>query len=443
VFQAPRSFLAQDASLYDVICLPLTDAYRPVTSGAYSLAENYILTVEACEAMLARLAPDGILVITRWLQTPPSESLRLIATVSEALQRRGAPPAASLVAYRGIQTITLLARPAGWPPDSLSRLRDFTVSRRYDLVWAPDIEPEETNRFNRLPAAEDYEALRSLWAARDPRAFYTAYPYAIDPPTDNRPFFFHFFRWRQTPAVLATLGRTWQPFGGSGYLVLLALLALVTLLSAGLVAAPLLARRMTPAGRRVPRLRALAYFALLGVAYVSVEIPLIQRWILVAGHPTYAFAAAVLTLLLFSGLGSLAARARWLPTQVIFGALLALGTATALGGGRLIEVTLGWAPAARLAILIASAAPLATLMGLPFPLGLAWLEQHAPAIIPWAWAINGCASVIASVLAAIAALGYGFTAVMFAGVIAYALAWLALWLPDYRFIKSGISFRQS
>src|SRR5512135_1096507 len=99
--------MRQDRGRYDVVFMPLTDAYRPVSSGAYSLVEAYLLTTEAFEAALARTAPDGLFVATRWLQTPPSESLRLIATLAEALRRRGvARPDQALAAFRGIQTMT-------------------------------------------------------------------------------------------------------------------------------------------------------------------------------------------------------------------------------------------------------------------------------------------------------------------------------------------------
>ena len=65
-------------------------------------------------------------------------------------------------------------------------------------------------------------------------------------------------------------------------------------------------------------------------------------------------------------------------------------------------------------------------MGTAFPGGLAWLEARAPGLIPWAWAINGCASVLASILAAMIALSAGFSWVLVAAALAYAGAWLAL-----------------
>ncbi|MBM4457505.1 MAG: hypothetical protein FJ011_07025 [Chloroflexi bacterium] len=448
-----RVVLRRTQESYDVVYLPLTVPYRPVTSGAYSLAETYGLTREMFEDALGRLAPAGVLAVTRWLQTPPSESVRLMATLIEALERRGVSrPADALVAYRGIQTITVLARPDGWPAEDLEQVRQFTESRRYDLVWAPDVRPDELNRFNRLPAVADHEATVELLDAAQRSEFYRRYPYAVAPATDDRPFFFHFFRWGQTRQTLALLGRTWQPFGGSGYFVLFALLALALVLSIGLIVAPLAVSRTVthatasaagdetghvPGTSEVPGTwgetrsisRPLLYFGLLGVAFLFVEIPLIQRWILAFGHATYAFAVVVFAVLVGAGAGSLAAHASWLPRRAVFPALIFLIVLTILGGPQLVRIALGWPLAGRVALAVASLAPLAFLMGLPFPLGLAWAEARRPAaasLIPWAWAVNGCASVIAAVLAAILALSFGFTAVLWLGAIGYAAAGVIL-----------------
>jgi hypothetical protein len=488
VDEPSRVVLRRMQESYDVVYLPLTAPYRPVTSGAYSLAETYGLTREMFEDALGRLTPAGVLAVTRWLQTPPSESVRLMATLIEALERRGVSrPGDALVAYRGIQTITVLARPDGWSAEDLAQVRQFTESRRYDLVWAPDVRPDELNRFNRLPALADHEAARELLDSAQRFEFYRRYPYAVAPVTDDRPFFFHFFRWGQTRQTLALLGRTWQPFGGSGYFVLFALLALALVLSIGLIVAPLavfrtvlkdadaIARagrdasaqpscgtadeKLTPrrqdaeAVRRTQRSLApfaslreasraisrtdtaagigwpLLYFGLLGVAFLFVEIPLIQRWILAFGHATYAFAVVVFAVLVGAGAGSLAARASWLPRRAVFLALVLLTVLTILVGPQIVRLALGWPLAGRVALAVASLTPLALLMGLPFPLGLAWAEARWPAaanLIPWAWAVNGCASVIAAVLAAILALSFGFTAVLWLGAIGYAAAGVIL-----------------
>ncbi|HXF61411.1 MAG TPA: hypothetical protein VNK95_07330, partial [Caldilineaceae bacterium] len=430
VFETGRVFAQRDRGRYDLVVLPLTDPYQPVTSGAYSLAETYNLTVEAFRAMLARLGPDGMLVVTRWWQLPPSESVRLAATLAEALAQREpvaqsavAPPDQALVIYRGIQTFTALVQPDGWSAAELAEVRRWLEAQRFDLVWAPDIRPDEVNRFNRLPEPVDYTTTAEALTG-DRQALYRDYPFAVAPARDDHPFFHHYFRWRQTPEVLATLGRTWQPFGGSGYFLLLALLALVVVLSAGLILAPLALMRPRPPARAAP-LRILLYFGCMGLAFLLVEIPLIQRWILLLGHPTYAFAAVVVALLVFSSAGSLLARAPWLRPRPALALLVVAALLTPILTDRLMGATLGWPLALRVVAAAGGLAPLATLMGLPFPLGLAWLEEAAPAWAPWAWAVNGCASVIAGVLAAILALSYGFTVVLALGAACYAGAWLA------------------
>ena len=426
ISEPSRVFLQRTQNRYDICYFPLTDAYRPVTSGAYSLAENYTLTVQGLRSALASLSPDGILIISRWLQSPPNESLRLIATLRDALTRSGIRhPEETLLAYRGIQTFTVLVKPTGWVGEELKAARDFLESRRFDLVWAPDIQTGEVNLYNRLPEPAYYRHVKSLLVTSNPKEIYVDYTYDISPPDDDHPFFFHFFTWEQTPEILSTLGMTWQPFGGSGYFILLALLALVVFLSVVLILVPLIVNRRGSTTQTEKRGKGiLMYFGLLGLGFLFLEIPLIQRWILLLGQPTYAFTVVVVALLFFSGLGSMSVQKDWLNSRFALGILVIVTVGYTLAVPHLVSFLLPWPLWARFLGAFCGLAPLGFLMGLPFPLGLAWLKKHSPNLIPWAWAINGCASVIASVLAAIFALSYGYTLVMLLGVTAYAGAWI-------------------
>jgi hypothetical protein len=246
--------------------------------------------------------------------------------------------------------------------------------------------------------------------------------YEVRPPTDDKPFFFHFFKWRQVPEIWQTLGRTWQPFGGGGYLVLLALLAMAVLTSVVLIVLPAgLTRRSgeTPAG--LPRGLVLAYFGCLGVAYLAVEIPLIQRFVLLVDHPTTAFAIVLSVLLITSGIGSLLAprlRAWWvMPTLVFCVLVLSVSSSSILG------LLLGRSLVTRAVAASALLVPLGLLMGVPFPTGLALVRRRAPHLIPWAWGVNGCTSVVVSIATALMAMSWGFGAVLGVAVTAYLLAW--------------------
>ena len=427
-----RVYLAEDSPEFDLILLPLNDPYRPVASGAYSLAEDYNLTVEALTAMLSRLNNSGTLVVTRWLQTPPSEEIRMLATIIEALnQLEIENPGSKLVAYRGIQTMTYLVNPAGWQDEQLDLIRDFTAQRRYDLVWAPGIRSEQVNRFNHMQEPIYYQQFGELIAQDALKSSYADHAFAVQPATDDRPFFFHFFKWEQTAQVLATFGRVWQPFGGSGYFVLVALLILVSVFSVGLILIPLLV--MTSRSRQdifrgeiprqsIPAWKVMVYFGSIGIAFLFLEIPLIQSSILSLGHPAYAFGFVVLILLLSSSLGSFyAPRFRDRKTMVLL-VLIGAAVLVPLIFRQLQYTSLGWPEWLRVLVLGACLVPLGVLMGFPFPFGLQWLEQAESKLIPWAWAVNGCASVVAAVLAAIISLSAGFTVVLLIGAVFYAAA---------------------
>jgi hypothetical protein len=423
-----RAFLARPGPRYDVIVLPSPGTYHPVTSGAYSLAEDYRYTVEGFVAALERLDEDGLLVVVRWLQAPPSEEVRAFALAATALERLGSDPAQSLVALRSYSQMLILARRGPFTPEEIGTVRDFAAARAFDLVYVPGVQADEVNRYNLLPSPDTYLACIELLTAEDRAAWLAAYPFDVTPPTDDRPFFGHFFRWRQAGQVLAQAGHVWQPFGGAGYLVLLALLAVATLSAGMLVLLPLSAPRRpdlavaAARGQKGRRLSDLLPFALLGLAYLFVEIPLLQRFILFLGHPTYAMAAVLGTLLFFSGVGSqLSPRVpRGMALLTLVGLLILCRAALPLLSGPL----LGWPLAARAALTVVGLAPLGVLMGIPFPATLALLQQKAPGLTAWAWGVNGALSVVASVLAALLALSWGFGAVLLLGAACYLAVWL-------------------
>jgi hypothetical protein len=414
--------------------VPPLDSFQVVASGAFSLAEHYLYTVEAFAACLRRLAHGGILVVTRWIQTPPSEEIRVWTAAVAAVERTG-DPHRRLAALRSLNTMTILVAPDGFSQADVETLRAFAASRRFDLTYAPGGRAAESNRFNVLPTDRHREAFLAVLDAGRRDVFLRDYPFDVRPVRDDRPFFFHFFRWRQVPGILAALGRTWQPFGGGGFLVLLALLAVVGVLGAGLILVPLARLRTTPEPAQATgwrRWHVFAYFAALGFAYLFVEIPLLQQAILLVGSATHAAGVVLSGLLLASGAGSaLAARAqRGLP------AVLAV-LAAAIGGlawtlPALVERTLEVTAASRLAAAAIVLGPIGVLMGLPFPAAVRLLGQDDPQLIPWAWGINGCASVVASVLAALLSLQWGFRTVLALAAIAYAGAGAVAWLDVHR-----------
>jgi hypothetical protein len=167
------------------------------------------------------------------------------------------------------------------------------------------------------------------------------------------------------------------------------------------------------------------YFTLLGLAFLFVEMPLAQRFIVFVGHPITALAVVLFSVLLFSGLGSLT-MPRWRRLWMALGALVALVAVYPLVLPAVFDATFGAPLWLRVLISLALIAPLGVLMGVPFARGLRIVEARAPGLTPWAWAINGCASVVSAILAVMLAISWGFSAVLWLGAACYGGALLAM-----------------
>lgn len=417
ISEGARSFIARSRDKFDVVHLALSDPFRPVTAGAYALGENYAYTQEAFRDYLNHLEEDGILVVSRWLQLPPTEETRVGALAMASLECCASDVREHILALRSFSTLLMLVKRTPFSAQEIAIARTFAEERQFDWIAYSGLRADETNRFNVLRDDEYYRAFQQLLAPDQRARFLATYAYDITPPTDDRPFFFHFFKWEQLPQVVQLLGKVWQPFGGSGYLILWMLLALSVLASGALVLLPLFAiKRERSVGAR----RWLIYFACLGIAFLFVEIPLIQRFVLFLERPVYAFATVVFALLIFSGLGS--ALSPSLPPRAMLALLVIAIPVYSTFLAPVFQFFLGATLGVRVGVSCILLAPLGMLMGIPFPKGLGQLSRQSPWLIPWAWGINGCASVISSILATIGAMTWGFSAVMLAGAGGYALA---------------------
>jgi predicted membrane-bound spermidine synthase len=441
VLEEARSYLRRSKERFDVVQLSLSDTYQPVISGAYSLSESYAYTVEAFLEYLNHLHEEGILVITRWVQSPPTEELRACALVAEALRRSGVgDPSQRVIAFRSWSTATILVKRTPFRSDEIVQLKEFCAGRNFDVIYYRGITAEETNRYNILRDTAHYETFHQVLSGNARQDLYKQYPYEVSPTTDDRPFFFHYFKWGQTPSILRGLGKTWQPFGGSGFLILVALLVLALLLSTALILLPLVLRsRATKLSAPISLRRAagyLLYFACLGLGFLFVEMPLLQQFILFLGQPTYSFSLVLFSILLFSGLGSYVAGR--FPLLRLLPVLVLVVLVYPFFLSRLFALAIGWSLPLRLVVATGSLGPLGFLLGQPMPGGIRLLEERAPQWIPWAWAVNGFASVISSIIAVMGAVSFGFSRILIAGAGVYLLAWAVIAaLPSHSNAKTA------
>jgi hypothetical protein len=311
----------------------------------------------------------------------------------------------------------------------LVSLRRWAEERLFDTAYFPGIAADQHNRHNVLERDYYFQATHAFLAGGERREqFFQDYAFNVRPATDDRPYFFHFFRWRALPLMVRTFRQSWIPFSEWGYLILVATLAQATLLGIVLIASPLvlLRRRSTsndsanagPLGGATLRLQVLLYFLALGLGYLFVEMALIQRLVFFLANPSYAVAVVLAGLLFFSGLGSAWAgrqlrkgtSARQLACWAAFVVAFA-GAVFSFGLQAVLTSLLSWPLPARMVLAFAAMLPLVA-MGIPFPLGLRQLGRSHGELLPWAWAINGCASVLAGPLATLLALGVGLSAVL-------------------------------
>ncbi|MCA8942957.1 MAG: hypothetical protein KDB80_10395, partial [Planctomycetes bacterium] len=437
-----RHFLESSEESYDIVQLSGVDTFSTSEAGAFSLSENYLYTVEGFETFLRHLNAGGVVTLTRWFYPKiiagsgggngpdwiePRYSLRLLSLAREALTRQlGGDQAAAdagIFFLHSENFTVILAKPNGFTPSDLDTLHAHCESMGFGVLYSP----RESTPTIQLGAAKFQNALQAYMDLDGVAAerFLEEREFDVTPPVDDKPFFFEHSKFKdiwQKDQFINVLG------GFTAHGTLTILLIEVIVLGFVFVIVPLvfMRRRRSNASART-KLGILIYFTALGFGFIVVEIVLSQKFVLFLGHPVYALAVILFSMLLFSGIGSMLSYKCPLPwSATLFAGGLSLVPVYFFP--QIFETFLGQSQAVRVAISVAILAPLGLTMGMPFPLGLRMLNRVDPGLIPWAWAINGYTSVLGSVLAVMLAIEFGFTTTIYVaaavygvGVIGYAL----------------------
>ena len=422
-----RSFIQGAIEEYDIVEFSMGHGASASSTGIYALSENYVYTVESFTELIDHLSEDGFLSVSTWLLPPPREDVRIVSLAISALESLGNPnPADHIAVIRSWGTITLLVGKSPLEAGEIADIRGFSEEMGFDIVYVPGVEPCDVNVHNRFPEPMYYNIVNGMLHSDDREKFYAGLLYDITPTTDERPFFFHFFKWGRLLETYESLGRKWQPLVEGGYLVPIALVQALGL-SIALILLPL--RRL--GGLEVEGgWKILTYFFCLGLGYMFIEVASIQKFILLLGHPTYSVSAIIFSLLLASGLGS------YLSGRIEPGSrghklvLLSVGLLAPIYGlaSPFIQSLLGQPISFRLIGSFVVMAPLGILMGMPFPVGIRMLTETKKALIPWAWAANGCASVLGSMLPTILALSFGFSRIYLVAGATYLVGLLTIFV---------------
>jgi hypothetical protein len=422
-----RSFIRRSRERYDIIQATLIDTWAATSAGAFALTENNLYTVEAFEDYYAHLTDGGALVMCRYYTGQDPETVRLVVLAAAALERRGVPAGRTrdyiyLAAHKN--RAVLIAKRTPFTAPELDRLDAAAAGSEFETALSP-----RTSGRSQLERLVDGGAWNE--AVR-------AHSFDITPPTDDRPFFFYFARSRDLLDAAKHLSR--PRLMNPGLWVMGAIALTLTTLAVVFVFVPLAIYRLSElrgggAPAHLRRALGLSYFALIGLAFMTVEIVLIQKLVLFLGHPTYAF-ITVLSAVLVGSAGGALLGGRWAAMDegrlsLMAGGAVALAVVAAAFASGALRAAMVWPLSLRVAATFVGTGALGILMGMMLPTGVRLVSRCDAGMVPWAWGVNGGMSVIATVGATVSAIHVGFTATFIAGAALYVLAggcglWLAM-----------------
>ncbi|WP_428940336.1 hypothetical protein [Fontivita pretiosa] len=428
----PRHFIDRPGERFDLIQLVALEGSAAGSGGIAGLGQDHLITIEGLHGCLRRLKPGGMISVCRGIQLPPRDNLKLFATVAEALRRHGInDPRRNVVIVRDYLAVCTMVRAEPWSESAIQRVRKVCRSRQLTPVWFDGIRPDELNQPDTMPGPPGsnadwyyHAAVQLLGPGRaDAMHFIDQWQFDIRPPTDDRPFFLDFCRVRAIGAMREAFGDLWMTRAELAFLFVLAAIGIVMLVAAVTMLLPPL---LLPGVRQTRgKIVAAVYFACIGLAYLMLEITLLSRLTQLIGDPVLAASVTITTFLIGSGVGSIIVQfkaqsrrmkdedlssrreARIVPIAVA--GILVFTAALLVCLGAITARLAAFADAVRIALAIVLMLPPAVLMGMPMPAALKRIERAQPRLIPWAWGVNGFASVLAAPLATALGMSWGFS----------------------------------
>jgi hypothetical protein len=417
-----RSWFAATDEKFDLEQMTVIDTWAATGTGAFSLSENGLYTLEGWRAFLRTLNNDGVFTVSRWYGPAEiDETGRMIGLATAALMDAGIKDARPhlFVATSG-HLATLVLSKSPFTGEQLRSLHD-AVS---EGGWSELLSPDRSSDSILLRQIVDCHDLASL-----NRVLGSTY-LDLTVPTDERPFFFNQLRIFDIPGLVTAVRNERNNVGGGvwwGNLMASAVLVMILLISIIAVIATILAP-LRSATREYPRSLIVAgtlYFSLIGMGFMLAEIALLQYFSIYLGHPIYSLGVCLFSLILASGLGSLVSDRLNLNSR---GKLLAWGCVVVVCLvvmervlPSIFQATTNRERLVRISISLAAIMPLGFLLGFAFPTGMRLVSAVNAQPTPWFWGINGATSVLASVLGVICSMSFGINVTMLISAACYLL----------------------
>lgn len=393
-----REFIRKSEDKYDVIFLSLV--MNQSQSSAYAFSENYIYTTEAIEQYYKHLNKGGRLAfilhdeqdltktITTTLRVLENNGIELKDAVnyfsisSDSMEGHGQHSSKGLV-----RPLVIIKNEPFSQKDSLL-IDQISKQSNKQIVYLPNLQVNDVFEHIR----EGHESLVK---------FISKFPYYVEPATDDSPFFFNYSK-----------GISKVLFSAVIFILLIMMFIFI------------------PSIVNQKAYKESAYFALIGAGFMMIEIPFIQKFTLILGHPILAFVTIVAGLLLGAGLGSLLCGIKYLYVNrinrylpcLIAGILVLLSNyfIAVFNSYSLLTTTFQ-----NVIITILFSLVIGLFLGMPFPYALNSINNNKNSnLVPLMWGLNGSASVVGSILAMILAMNFGISYSLYIGGIMYLVIFM-------------------
>ena len=416
-----RSYLTRSHEKFDLIEATVVDTWAATAAGAMALTENSLYSLDGWRIFYEHLRPGGVIAFSRWHHKPDfHESVRLFSLAYATLLSEGVHDPQNHLALIGqLDLATLLTSNEPFTVQDLQTLRSTARDLDYQILYLPG-EPLGIQQLQPVLQAHTLEGLAALRSANY---------FDLSPPTDASPYFFSFVRFHAIPGILRIPGVHFE--------ALLPLMYLTTFMLAALILVVLTivwpARRWARRQRGSPPAPggAILYFIGIGLGFMLAEMGMMQQLSIFLGQPIYSLAVVLAGLILFAGLGSLVSDR--LPLSSAWSSRApALVSALALAAYSVVVLPavhagVGGVLWQRILVSLALVAPCGFIMGFCFPVGMRWATAiRLEGNLPWMWALNGAASVLASFLAMIISTETTIRACVLTGAACYALGGILL-----------------
>ncbi len=469
-----RLFIEQTKETFDIIHIVTAEGLSASSSGLQSLHEDYLLTVESIAKCYEKLTDRGFITLTRGVQAPPRDNIKVFSLFVSALESKGIKNVQShLLQGRNYLAVNTMISKSSLDDHLIEKYKAFSQNLLIDIEYYPEIKSEEINQINTVHGPEGstysyfhFAARKILSQERD--EFFDEWVYSIHPPEDNRPYFYDFFKWGSVGRFLESYGKNWLQRLELGYVVLVLtfletiLFALVFILlplfwlksGSTTVEATSESSRIDLRGdplredaeirnesienkrinssvisvvsKKTEKLPTALYFSCLGFGFMFIEMVFIQKFTKFMGDPIYSVSVALTSILVFAGFGSLYQKRLRMDLlkriRVAVFAIFLISCVYLLFLNSILGLFIDFGIVMRFLVTAFFLSPVSFFMGWMFPSGLRILEEGSAYLIPWAWGVNGFASVAAAPLSVLLSMSLGFSGVSIIAIALYLFA---------------------